>query len=112
MNLANGKNLEGGTDLGSQRVLFPGGVSKGPERQMPEGEYQVKISGFDLETATVSCLANSGETEVPISNVSYQEHEITFDFTLSERMPGIEFRIENPSDENFILTTLEVRRVK
>lgn len=112
MNLANGKNLEGGTDLGSQRVLFPGGVSEGPERQMPEGEYQVKISGFDLETATVSCSADFGAAEVPISNVSYQEHEITFDIMLSEQMAGVEFRIENPSDENFILTTLEVRRVE
>ena len=108
MNLANGKNLNGGTDLGAQRILYPGGESRGPGRHMPEGDYHVTVSGFDLDRAAISVV--SGETELPVSNLEFDDRALSFDVTLTEPEQSMEFRVKNESDENIILTTMTVRR--
>ena len=112
MNLANGKNLNGGADLGTQRILYPGGESRGPGRHMPAGAYHVTISGFNLDCAAVSCTIDAGETELPISNLKLEDHTLSYDVTLTEPAQDVEFHVKNESDENITLTTLTVRREK
>lgn len=108
LNLANGENLNGGADLSTQRILYPGGESGGPGRHMPAGDYHVTISGFDLERAAVSVV--SGEAELTASNLKLADHALSFDVTLTEPSQNVEFRIKNESDENLILTTMTVQR--
>lgn len=104
----NNEYITKGQDLGNFRVLYPGGKSGGPYRQMPKGKYHVTISGQNLNNVNVSCAFSSGKELLPITNLSITNNCIVYNVYLDSRREDVEFCVENQDSKNIIIEKIQV----
>ena len=103
--------LINGEDLNGVRYLHAKGESYGPFWSLPEGTYQVVVSGSNLTQCKVRARSRSGQTRHEVSVLSAQDDRILLTITVEEDTFNFEIPIENRSDEEVSLNYIEITRV-
>lgn len=94
-------------DEEGHRVLYQGGKSFGPKISLDAGKYSIKITGQNLEEAEVECISDE-EKVISLKNLKIDESQITYEIYLNELVYGIDFVIENKSDNLVIVNDMEI----
>lgn len=100
-----------GEDRDGVRYLHAKGESYGPFWSLPEGTYQVVVSGSNLTKCKVRARSRSGQTRHEVSVLSAQDDRILLTITVEEDTFNFEIPIENRSDEEVSLNFIEITRV-
>lgn len=103
--------LINGEDLNGVRYLHAKGESYGPFWSLPEGTYQVVVSGSNLTQCKVRARSRSGQTRHEVSVLSAQDDRILLTITVEEDTFNFEIPIENRSNEEVSLNYIEITRV-
>ncbi len=101
--------LVDGEDRDGVRYLHAKGESYGPFWSLPEGTYQVVVSGSNLTQCEVS--ARSSRIRHAVSALFTQDDQISFTVTVEENTFCFEIHVENLSDEEVSLNFIEITRV-
>lgn len=101
--------LVNGEDRDGIRYLYANGESYGPFWSLPEGTYQVIVSGSNLTQC--KARARSSRIRYEISALSALDDQISFVVTVEESTYCFEVPIENRSDEEVALNFIEITRV-
>lgn len=112
VSFGNNDNILNGSDVGNHRELYTGGKSCGPFITLPAGEYSVVIKGEGLDRTIFDCCYNAGQSKIEMNVSEICSEEIKYEFTLNEKTTGIEFLIENISEETVIVNKIHVENIK
>lgn len=106
----NSENLLNGFDADNCRTLYAGGLSYGPYITCPSGEYEVTISGTDLNLAYIECCYNLGNNKIEIEITERTPTRIVYRFTLPEKTELIETTVKNQSEQPIAIHSIHIER--
>ncbi len=100
--LENGEvNKKGG------RTIHPGGKSYGPHISLNAGNYRIAIIGEHLIGADVQC-SYENESIALIKNLTISETQIEYEISFDELVHGVDFIIENNSNEDINIKDITI----
>lgn len=101
--------LSNGEDTEEGRVVYPQGRSYGPFWTVPAGDYIVEINGENFnDELLIRLYTDQGTVEYDYNLIEQTDTGITIEFTLDETVLNFEVSIENDSEEDILLTKLEI----
>lgn len=104
--------LSGGEDADGVRYIHQGGMSFGPYTNIPNGTYQVIISGENLEGGSYACTSNSGAYKISVEHLKIMDTEVSFYINLPDGGPTFELLITNPGEEDIMIKEVTIKGAK
>jgi len=101
--------VTGGEDRDGSRYLASGGLSYGPNWNLPNGKYKIEVAGSNLKDCDVSACLNSGETPLVISDLMVSDDRICFTVNVEDDSSGFEVMIQNQSGEEVCLSGIQLK---
>ena len=98
-------------ESGEEVILHPNATQFGPYIDLEEGQYQVTITGDNLDEADYDATSSNGASQIERTGCEQQTNRIVYEFTLEDHAEGIEFRLFNHSAEDMRLDSVEVVKV-
>lgn len=102
-----------GIDTDEGRILYTGGLSYGPRWNIPDGQYEIEISGEALSSdVNVAIYGDYGQIMFEHTEMFRDNSVIRLYFKAEEATDNLEILITNNSGENIILKSINMRFVK
>lgn len=92
--------LVNGEDRNGVRILYEGGISRGPYIQFRPGRYQVTVCGNGLLSAEFASTYGSETGQIDIEIISKNDQKVVYEFVVSEKVDNGETLIKNVSGGN------------
>ena len=87
-------------------------MSFGPYTNIPNGTYQVIISGENLEGGSYACTSNSGAYKISVEHLKIMDTEVSFYINLPDGGPTFELLITNPGEEDIMIKEVTIKGAK
>lgn len=94
-------------DYGGHRLLNPDGFSFGPYWSVPDGEYEVEITGENLSNLELSVYYLGGKERLNVSS-ALSDKKVCLKFELVKKVKDLEIFIKNRSNSIVELHTLKL----
>lgn len=106
------ENIANGCDVGNYRQLYAGGKSSGPRITLPAGKYSLVIKGQGLDHTIFDCYRDGGLNKIEINVLEINPEEIVYEFVLNDKTSGIDFYVENTSEDMVTLNKIRVENIQ
>ena len=93
------------------RYLYAGGTSFGPFWTLPEGTYQIVVSGANLSLCDVSAHSLSNKVRHKVSDFTAREDQLSFTVTVEEDTFTFEVCVLNQATNEARLDYIDITRV-
>ena len=106
--------VENGEDIGDHRVLYEGGVSRGPYQTLWPGKYEIVIEGNNLSETEVRCAYGEESRSIYIAPLEQNDELLKYEFELTEKVYDNELWIKNVSespDSKVAINSVSIKRV-
>lgn len=109
-----GTCLINGYDEEGVRKIYPEGISFGPYTTLYPGTYQVIISGENLDEIGLACSSSVDDvfTSIPLLDASLSEGQASYQITIDDITPNVEFSVFNNTAEDVILHNIMIQELK
>ncbi len=104
--------LTNGEDIDGIRHIYSGGNSFGPYISLYPGTYEVTVSGEDLDLAEFDATTDMGSTLLNLTDFHQTPSKVTYQLQIDSYTKDVEFHVWNNSDQEILVTSIEVEQVR
>lgn len=107
-----GQYISGGEDIDGVRYLHEGGVSYGPYKMVPDGEYFITIEGEGLEKTNLLCYYDgSMDHSIEMKNLVIKSDKVCYQVSLEQEIKDLEIVIQNASKQDVIIRRIQIQKI-
>lgn len=106
-----GKYLSQGLDNDNVRYLYPKGTSSSPYIYLPEGIYELRVDGNEIDKLSYQIDVNC-ESAIELTSLYTSDSEQVFQLVCKEDIWNFKFLIENTANTTVTIENIRIERCK